>query len=45
MTTVSGVFGRWAFFVPQEIQGNEKREGVVSDRRTVFIFLQRRQKQ
>jgi hypothetical protein len=24
--------------VPQEFQGNETREGVVSDRRTVFIF-------
>ncbi|MCS5969370.1 hypothetical protein LNP26_26280 [Klebsiella variicola subsp. variicola] len=39
MTTVSGVFGRRAF-VPQEFQGNETREGVVSDRRTVFIILQ-----
>ncbi|WP_323098856.1 hypothetical protein [Klebsiella variicola] len=45
MTTVSGVFGRRAFFVPQEFQGNETREGVVSHRRTVFIILQSQQKQ
>ncbi|MBA6158199.1 hypothetical protein VBS76_09595 [Klebsiella variicola] len=45
MTTVSGVFGRRAFFVPQEFQDNETREGVVSDRRTVFIILQSQQKQ
>ncbi|UNA35946.1 hypothetical protein LRM35_27520 [Klebsiella variicola subsp. variicola] len=32
-------------FVPQEFQGNETREGVVSDRRTVFIILQSQQKQ
>ncbi|MCS6067589.1 hypothetical protein LNO81_13035 [Klebsiella variicola subsp. variicola] len=27
--------------MPQEFQGNETREGVVSDRRTVFIILQK----
>ena len=45
LANVSGVFGRRAFFVPQEFQGNETREGVVSDRRTVFIILQSQQKQ